>query len=257
MNTRVPAMDEPEHALKGSAFVTGNKPPTTHNDPVTAARILVIEDAEAIRAAVSSALRDHGLDVLARGDGRELEGDLRRFRPDLVVLDVMLPGRDGFSLLEVVRRSTQSGVVMLTARDGVPDRLRGLTGGADDYVTKPFVLAELVARVDAVLRRLGRTPSTMQIGGLVVDADSGVVLYDGEAIELTATEFRLLGYLAAQRGRVVSKTQILTAVWGYEDYDPNLVEVHVSALRRKLETHGPRLLHTVRGLGYVLRPADA
>ena len=92
---------------------------------------------------------------------------------------------------------------------------------------------------------------------LVVDTDSGVVLYDGEAVELTATEFRLLGYLAAQRGRVVSKTQILTAVWGYDDYDPNLVEVHVSALRRKLETHGPRLLHTVRGLGYVLRSADA
>jgi two-component system, OmpR family, response regulator len=224
---------------------------------VTAARILVIEDAEAIRAAVCSALRDHGLDVLARGDGRELEGDLRRFRPDLVVLDVMLPGRDGFSLLEIVRRSTRSGVVMLTARDGVPDRLRGLTGGADDYVTKPFVLAELVARVEAVLRRLGRTPSTMQVGGLVVDVESGVVLYDGAAVELTATEFRLLGYLAAQRGRVVSKTQILTAVWGYEDYDPNLVEVHVSALRRKLEAHGPRLLHTVRGLGYVLRPAES
>jgi DNA-binding response OmpR family regulator len=223
---------------------------------VTAARILVIEDAEAIRAAVCSALRDHGLEVLPRTDGRELEADLHRFRPDLVVLDVMLPGRDGFSLLEVVRRGSQSGVVMLTARDGVPDRLRGLTGGADDYVTKPFVLAELVARVDAVLRRLGRTPSTMQVGGLVVDAESGVVNYDGNAVELTATELRLLEYLAAQRGRVVSKTQILTAVWGYEDYDPNLVEVHVSALRRKLEAHGPRLLHTVRGLGYVLRPGD-
>jgi DNA-binding response OmpR family regulator len=224
---------------------------------VTAARILVIEDAEAIRAAVCSALRDHGLEVLPRGDGRELEHDLRRFRPDLVVLDVMLPGRDGFTLLEVIRRSCTAGVVMLTARDGVPDRLRGLTGGADDYLTKPFVLAELVARVAAVLRRLGRTPSTVQIGGLVVDADSGVVVHDGQPIELTATELRLLEYLAAQRGRVVSKTQILTAVWGYEDYAPNLVEVHVSALRKKLEAHGPRLLHTVRGLGYVLRQGDS
>ena len=252
----MPATGEPEQALKDGVFVPGDKLPATHNDPVTAARILVVEDAEAIRAAVCSTLRDHGLDVLARGDGRDLEGDLRRFRPDLVVLDVMLPGRDGFSLLEVIRRSTQSGVVMLTARDGVPDRLRGLTGGADDYVTKPFVLAELVARVEAVLRRLGRTPATMQIGGLVVDTDSGVVLYDGEAVELTATEFRLLGYLAAQRGRVVSKTQILTAVWGYDDYDPNLVEVHISALRRKLEAHGPRVVHTVRGLGYVLRAGE-
>ncbi|GAA1306898.1 response regulator transcription factor [Saccharothrix xinjiangensis] len=219
----------------------------------TAARVLVIEDAEAIGAAVSSALRDAGYQVQVRPDGRDLEGELNRFRPDLVVLDVMLPGRDGFTLLEVIRRTSGAGVVMLTARDGVSDRLRGLDRGADDYVVKPFVLAELVARVSAVLRRLGRTPSTVQIGDLVVDADSAVVLRGSMPVELTATELRLLRYLAAQRGRVVGKTQILTAVWGYEDYDPNLVEVHVSALRRKLEEHGPRLLHTVRGLGYVLR----
>jgi len=223
---------------------------------VTAARILVIEDAEAIRAAVCSALRDSAFTVVGRADGRELEADLSRFRPDLVVLDVMLPGRDGFALLDVVRRTSDAGVVMLTARDGVPDRLRGLTGGADDYLVKPFVLAELVARVTAVLRRLGRTPSTVQVGDLVIDADSGVVCQGGHPIDLTATELRLLKYLAAQRGRVVSKTQILTAVWGYDDYDPNLVEVHVSALRRKLEAHGPRLLHTVRGLGYVLRAGE-
>ncbi|MDQ2584848.1 response regulator transcription factor [Saccharothrix yanglingensis] len=219
----------------------------------TAARVLVIEDAEAIGAAVGSALRDAGYLVRVRPDGRDLEAELARFRPDLVVLDVMLPGRDGFALLEVVRRTSGAGVVMLTARDGVGDRLRGLDRGADDYVVKPFVLAELVARVSAVLRRLGRTPSTAQVGDLVVDADSAVVLRGGTPVELTATELRLLRYLAAQRGRVVGKTQILTAVWGYEDYDPNLVEVHVSALRRKLEEHGPRLLHTVRGLGYVLR----
>lgn len=219
----------------------------------TAARVLVIEDAEAIGAAVGSALRDAGYQVQLRPDGRELETDLTRFRPDLVVLDVMLPGRDGFALLEVVRRASGAGVVMLTAREGVADRLRGLDRGADDYLVKPFVLAELVARVSAVLRRLGRTPSTVQVGDLVVDADSGVVLRGAEPVELTATELRLLRYLAAQRGRVVGKTQILTAVWGYEDYDPNLVEVHVSALRRKLEENGPRLLHTVRGLGYVLR----
>ncbi|HEV7907154.1 MAG TPA: response regulator transcription factor [Pseudonocardiaceae bacterium] len=222
----------------------------------TAARVLVIEDAEAIGAAVGSALRDAGYQVQLRADGRELENDLARFRPDLVVLDVMLPGRDGFMLLEVVRRASSAGVVMLTARDGVSDRLRGLDRGADDYLVKPFVLAELVARVSAVLRRLGRTPSTVQISDLVVDADSGVVLRGESQIDLTATELRLLRYLAAQRGRVVGKTQILTAVWGYEDYDPNLVEVHVSALRRKLEEHGPRLVHTVRGLGYVLRAEE-
>ncbi len=223
---------------------------------MTSARILVVEDAEAINAAVCAALRGHGWAVLGRGDGRALEDDLREFRPDLVVLDVLLPGRDGFALLDVVRRSTRAGVVMLTARDGVPDRLRGLRGGADDYVVKPFVLAELVARVVAVLRRLGRTAGTVRVGELVVDLESEDVRVGGLVVDLTATEQRLLRHLATHRGRVLSKTQILTAVWGYDAYDPNLVEVHVSALRRKLETRGPRVLWTVRGVGYVLRADD-
>jgi DNA-binding response OmpR family regulator len=217
------------------------------------ARVLVVEDAEAIRTAVLAGLGAAGFVASGRADGRELEQDLAAVRPDLVVLDVMLPGRDGFALLEVVRRHCDAGVVMLTARDAVDDRLRGLHGGADDYVVKPFALAELVARVTAVLRRLGRTPSAVEVGDLVVDAEAGVVARAGVPIELTATELRLLDYLAAQRGRVVSKGQILSRVWGYTDYDPNLVEVHVSALRRKLGE--PRLLHTVRGLGYVLRAA--
>jgi two-component system OmpR family response regulator len=225
-------------------------------EPVSAPRVLIVEDAEAIRASVESALHDAGYEVLGRADGKSFEQDLARFRPDLVVLDVMLPGRDGFTLLTVLRRASTAGVVMLTARDAVSDRLRGLSGGADDYLVKPFVLAELVARVQAVLRRLGRAPSTVQVGDLVLDPESGVVVRGEEKIELTSTELKLLDYLAAQRGRVVSKTQILAAVWGYEDYDPNIVEVHVSALRRKLEAHGPRLLHTVRGLGYVLRAEE-
>jgi DNA-binding response OmpR family regulator len=215
------------------------------------ARVLVVEDAEAIRTAVVAGLTAAGYGAAGRVDGHTLEDDLVRFRPDLVVLDVMLPGRDGFALLDVVRRGSDAGVVMLTARDAVDDRLRGLGGGADDYVVKPFVLAELVARVTAVLRRMGRTPTTVEIGDLLIDATAGAVRRAGEPIDLTATELRLLDYLAAQRSRVVSKGQILTAVWGYTDYDPNLVEVHVSALRRKLGE--PRLLHTVRGLGYVLR----
>jgi two-component system, OmpR family, response regulator len=215
------------------------------------ARVLVVEDAEAIRTAVLAGLRDAGYGTEGRVDGRTLENDLATFRPDLVVLDIMLPGRDGFALLDVVRRSSHAGVVMLTARDGVDDRLRGLHGGADDYVVKPFVLAELVARVTAVLRRLGRTAATVEVGDLLVDVAAGSVRRGGAPVELTATELRLLDYLAAQRGRVVSKAQILTRVWGYTDYDPNLVEVHISALRRKLGE--PRLVHTVRGLGYVLR----
>jgi two-component system, OmpR family, response regulator len=233
----------------GDAF-SGASAPDPQNGPVTA-RVLVVEDAEAIRAAVLAGLREAGYGTTGRVDGRTLEQDLSTFRPDLVVLDVMLPGRDGFALLDVVRRSSDAGVVMLTARDAVDDRLRGLHGGADDYVVKPFALAELVARVTAVLRRTGRTPSVVEVGDLLIDAAAGAVVRAGVPIELTATELRLLDYLAAQRGRVVGKAQILTRVWGYTEYDPNLVEVHVSALRRKLGE--PRLVHTVRGLGYVLR----
>ncbi|QIS24609.1 response regulator transcription factor [Nocardia terpenica] len=219
-------------------------------------RILVIEDADAIRAAVAAAMRAAGHQVLARDDGGLLERDLERFRPDVVVLDVMLPGRDGFALLDSVRARCGAGVVMLTARDGVEDRVRGLRSGSDDYVIKPFDLGELVARIEALLRRMGRLQTKVTIGDLMVDADSGMVLRGTAPITLTATEFKLLTYLAAHRDHVVTKTQILTAVWGYEDYDPNLVEVYVSALRRKLEEHGPRLLHTVRGMGYTLRVGD-
>ncbi len=215
------------------------------------ARVLVVEDAEAIRAAVVSGLTEAGYTATGLASGRDLEAELAGYRPDLVVLDVLLPGRDGFALLEVVRRHSDAGVVMLTARDAVDDRLRGLHGGADDYLVKPFALAELVARVTAVLRRRGTTPSAVAVGDLLVDVTAGSVRRAGAPIELTATELRLLDYLATQRGRVVSKAQILTRVWGYTDYDPNLVEVHISALRRKLGE--PRLLHTVRGLGYVLR----
>jgi two-component system OmpR family response regulator len=221
------------------------------NGRVEQARVLVVEDAEAIRAAVLTGLTDAGFGVAGRTDGGDLERDLATFRPDLVVLDIMLPGRDGFALLEVVRRHSAAGVLLLTARDGIDDRLRGLHGGADDYLVKPFVLAELVARVTAVLRRMGRTPTLVEVGDLMLDSAAGTVLRGGRPIELTATERRLLEHLAAHRDQVLSKAQLLTSVWGYEDFDPNLVEVHISALRRKLGE--PKLLHTVRGLGYVLR----
>jgi len=166
------------------------------------------------------------------------------------VLDWMLPGASGIRLASTIRTSSDAAVVMLTARDEVDDRLRGFSEGVDDYVVKPFAVAELIARVTAVLRRRGRIPSVIEIGDLVVDPEAARITRGGEALDLTATEFRLLGFLAESRGRTVSKTQILTQVWGYDDYDPNLVEVHLSALRRKMETRGPRLIHTVRGLGY-------
>ncbi|WP_018178100.1 response regulator transcription factor [Jongsikchunia kroppenstedtii] len=215
--------------------------------------VLVIEDSAPIRVAITAALNASGHTVLARADGRLLEHDLHEFRPDAVLLDVMLPGSDGFALLDVARRRSDAGILMVTARDAVADRLRGLTDGADDYIVKPFEMAELVARVNAVLRRRGRSIGTIHIDDLVIDADSATVSRGGHAIALTATEFRVLQFLAQRRGRVLTKPQILTAVWGYEHYDPNLVEVNISALRRKLDTHGPRLIHTERGFGYVLR----
>ncbi|GAA1457753.1 response regulator transcription factor [Williamsia maris] len=221
--------------------------------------ILVIEDSTSIRVAIAAALTGAGHSVLSRDDGDRLELDIAEFRPDAVLLDVMLPGSDGFALLEVVRRRSDAGILMVTARDAVADRLHGLTEGADDYIVKPFEMAELVARVNAVLRRRGRSASTMHIDDLIIDPDAAVVRRAGVSISVTATEFRMLCFLAQRRSRVLTKTQILTAVWGYEHYDPNLVEVHVSALRRKLEEHGPRLLHTERGLGYTLdsaRPTD-
>ncbi|NMO88615.1 response regulator transcription factor [Actinomycetospora sp. TBRC 11914] len=218
-------------------------------------RVLVVEDETTMRESIVRALDRSGYAARGLADGSALEDSLDGFRPDLVVLDVMLPGRDGFTLLEVVRDRTDAGIVMVTARDALDDRLRGLDTGADDYVVKPFLLEELTSRVRAVLRRRGRTPTALVVGDLVIDEEDGIATRAGAPLGLTATELRLLRYLAEQRGRVVSKNQILTQVWGYDAYDPNLVEVHLSALRRKLEAHGPRIVHTSRGLGYTLRPA--
>jgi two-component system OmpR family response regulator len=223
------------------------------------ARILVVEDEPAIRDAVAAALRAEGLRVCERPDGADLEAAVAAFLPDLAILDVMLPGsRDGFALGRTLRQDSDLPILFLSARDAASSRLQGFALGADDYVVKPFVLEELLARTRALLRRSGRLrTSAVEVGDLLIDEDAGVALRAGGSLELTATELRLLSYLARNRGRVLSKLQILTQVWGYDDYDPNLVEVHVSALRRKLEAHGPRLITTVRGQGYVLRPARA
>ncbi|MEJ5943818.1 response regulator transcription factor [Pseudokineococcus basanitobsidens] len=219
------------------------------------ARVLLVEDDDAIRTAVVGALEDAGLVVRGLVDGGALEAELDTFRPDLVVLDWMLPGRPGSALVRVVRARTDAGVVMLTALDALADRVSAFGAGVDDYVVKPFAMAELVLRLQALLRRLGRLPSTVEVGDLVLDEGAGVVTRAGHPLDLTATERRLLAFLVAHRGRTASTTQILTQVWGYDDYADNLVQVHVSALRRKIEAHGPRLIHTVRGVGYVLRAA--
>jgi DNA-binding response OmpR family regulator len=221
------------------------------------ARVLLVDDDDAIRVAVTTSLRAEGLVVHDLPDGSLMAAELGTFMPDLVVLDWMLPGASGIQLAARVRTSSDAAVVMLTARDEVDDRLRGFAEGIDDYVVKPFAMAELVARVTAVLRRRGRIPSVVEVGDLVLDGGAATVQRAGSVLDLTATEFRLLTFLVESRGRTVSKGQILTQVWGYDDYDPNLVEVHLSALRRKMEAHGPRLIHTVRGLGYRMTAAVA
>jgi DNA-binding response OmpR family regulator len=231
-------------------------PATVQNNRVTAARILVVEDSNAIRVPVVTALSAQGFELASAADGSDLENLLPSIAPDLVILDVMLPGRDGFELLQVVRRTSTAAVLMLTARDSLTDRLHGLTSGADDYLIKPFAMAELVARIHAVLRRSRLGGSSISIDDLVINDDATLVRRSGESLDLTDTERRLLSYPSAHRDRVVSKTQILTAVWGHDGFDENLVEVHVSSLRRKLEAGGrPRLVHTVRGRGYLLGTA--
>lgn len=219
------------------------------------ARILLVEDDVLIRNSLAGFLRGADMVVREMPDGFGLLEAAEEFRPDLALLDVMLPGQNGLALAQSLRRQQDVPIVFVTARDGVHDRLRGFEVGADDYLVKPFVAQEMLARVRAVLRRTGRgAPTTLDLGSLVIDEKARIAVHGGHRIDLTATEFALLLHLAHHRGRTLSKTQILTQVWGYEDFDPNLVEVHVSALRRKLEQHGPRMVHTVRGMGYVLRP---
>ena len=218
-------------------------------------RVLVVEDEMAIRTTLELALRGEGYEVRAEPDGRMLDEVFESFRPDLAVLDVRLPiGPDGYSMAKTLRQSSDLPLLFLTAADAVEDRLAGFGAGADDYLIKPFSMAELLARAQALLRRAGRLrSSSWQIGDLVVDDGARLVSRGGAKLELTRTEYDLLSMLAQHVGKVLSKTQLLTSVWGFDSYDANLVEVHMSALRRKLELHGARVIHTVRGAGYVLR----
>jgi len=226
---------------------------------VSEARVLVVDDEDSITDLVATALRYVGFEVATAATGRQALERATNFRPELVVLDVMLPDLDGF---EVVRRLRSDGVrvpvVFLTARDATEDKVAGLTIGGDDYVTKPFSLEELVARVRAVLRRTsGSAEQTgrMQIADLELDEDSHQVWRAGQPVELTATEFKLLRYLMMNARRVLSKAQILDHVWNYDfGGDGSIVETYISYLRKKVDAAEPRLIHTVRGVGYTLRP---
>ena len=218
-------------------------------------RILAVDDETPIRSFLKRGLEYKGFDVLEASTGEEALQQLRTSSPDLLLLDVVLPDVDGMTLCRAIREEgyTTLPILMLTAKDALADRVHGLTAGADDYVIKPFAMAELVARIHAVLRRSWPRGSSISVDDLVINDDATLVRRGADSLDLTETERRLLGYLAAHRDRVVSKTQILTAVWGYDGFDENVVEVHISSLRRKLEAGGrSRLVHTVRGRGYLL-----
>ena len=230
---------------------------STAGDGPGEARLLVVDDEETILELLSGSLRLAGFEVATAANGTEALRVAAASRPDLVLLDVMMPNGDGF---EVVRRMRSHGpdvpVIFLSARDGVRERVAGLALGADDYVTKPFSLDEVLERIRAVLRRTGRAaPATrIRVADLELDEDSHVVRRDGILIALTPTEFRLLRFLMLNAGRVLSKGQILDHVWGHNPTgEGNVVEPCVSYLRRKVDQGEPRLIHTIRGVGYVLR----
>jgi two-component system OmpR family response regulator len=221
-------------------------------------RILVVDDEPNITDLVSMALRYEGFDVEVAGDGRTALARSQSFRPHLIVLDVMLPDLDGFGVLKRIRADGHPvSVVFLTARDATEDKINGLTLGGDDYVTKPFSVEELVARVRAVLRRTsggGTDSGRLVFADLELNEDTREVWRGSEPIELTATEFKLLRYLMLNARRVLSKAQILDHVWQYDfGGDANVVETYISYLRKKVDKVEPRLIHTVRGVGYTLR----
>jgi two-component system OmpR family response regulator len=222
------------------------------------ARLLVVDDEPNIVELLSASLRYAGFEVETATTGNEALRVAEKWTPDLVVLDVMLPDLDGFSVVRNLRaRGREIPVLFLTARDANDDKVTGLTVGGDDYVTKPFSLEEVVARIRAVLRRTGNgvAPSRLTVADLELDEDSHEVWRDGSTIPLSPTEFELLRYLMVNAGRVLSKAQILDHVWHYDfGGNANIVESYISYLRRKIDTVEPRLLQTIRGVGYVLRP---
>ena len=224
-------------------------------------RILVVDDEPSITDAVSTSLRYEGFEVEVAGTGRAALASAQDHPPDLIVLDVMLPDLDG---LEVTRRLRADGVgvpvLFLTARDALEDKLAGLTVGGDDYVTKPFALAEIIARVRVILRRANAEADddgVLRFADLEMDEGAHEVRRAGRAIKLTATEFNLLRFFMMNPRQVLSKTQILDHVWHYDfGGDANVVETYVSYLRKKLERDGPPLIHTIRLVGYALREPE-
>jgi len=220
--------------------------------------LLLVDDEEHLRSMLEVALCHHGFDVHPVDNGSDALVAARAAEPDLVVLDVMMPGLDGFEVCRQLRGDgMRTPVVFLTARDGTEEKVRGLTLGGDDYLVKPFSIEELVARVNAVLRRTGRVasePAVLRCGDLVLNDDAHRVVRGGEEMMLSPTEFNLLRFLLLNQGRVVSKAQILDDVWSLDfDGDPAIIETYIGYLRRKVDRGEQKLIHTVRGIGYMLR----
>jgi two-component system, OmpR family, response regulator len=237
---------------------TGVSPAGELSPSADRVRVLVVDDEPHITDLVATGLRYEGFEVALAESGREALARVESFRPELIVLDVMLPDLDGF---EVQRRLMDRGrrvpVLFLTAKDATEDKVRGLSIGGDDYVTKPFSLEELIARIRAVLRRaLDRSPDgeRLRFADIEMDEGSHEVWRGGRAIDLTPTEFSLLRFLLANPRRVLSKDQILDYVWNYDfGGESSIVETYISYLRKKIDAEEPPLIHTVRGVGYVLR----
>jgi two-component system OmpR family response regulator len=232
----------------------------TETEPQAEARLLVVDDEPNILELLSASLRFAGFDVATASNGNDALKVAETYRPDLVVLDVMMPGIDGFEVVRRMRKEEQRvPVLFLTAKDAIEDKITGLTLGGDDYITKPFSLEEVIARIRAVLRRLANAPSTaatsvLSFGDIELNDDTHEVFKAGRPVELSPTEFKLLRYFLQNPTRVLSKAQILDHVWHYDfGGDANVVESYVSYLRRKIDTTEPRLLHTIRSVGYVLR----
>ncbi|NKY28872.1 response regulator transcription factor [Nocardia gamkensis] len=226
--------------------------------PIT---VLVVDDEPVLAEMMSMALRYEGWEVTTAGDGRTAIAKAREGRPDVVVLDVMLPDMTGLEVLGKLRAQLPSlPVLLLTAKDSVEDRIAGLTAGGDDYVTKPFSIEEVVLRLRSLLRRTGvateDSDAQLVVGDLVLDEDSHEVTRAGEVIVLTSTEFELLRYFMRNPKRVLSKAQILDRVWSYDfGGRSNIVELYVSYLRKKIDNGRAPMIHTLRGAGYVLKPA--
>src|SRR5213595_3311692 len=251
-----------QQPLTPAAAAARARPPVLQRADGTPIRVLVVDDEPSLAELLASVLSYEGWEIRTAGDGSGAVRAAREFRPDAVVLDIMLPDFDGLEVLRRVRTELPHVCVLfLTARDAVEDRVAGITAGGDDYVTKPFSLEEVLARLRGLLRRANltraQTEGSLVVGDLTMDEDAREVRRDGDLIDLTATEFELLRFLMRNPRRVLSKAQILDRVWNYDfGGQAHVVELYISYLRKKIDVGREPVIHTVRGVGYVLKPAS-